>query len=74
MVTCPVRRCQPVETDVAMTPEAAAEYLQLHLDTVRRLLRQGKLPGVKVGRQWRISKASLDKYLHGGGKEFARND
>jgi hypothetical protein len=29
-----------------LTPEEAAEYLQLHLDSVRRLLRQKKLPGI----------------------------
>jgi excisionase family DNA binding protein len=46
-----------------MTCEEAATYLRLHVRTVGRLLTQGKLPGVKVGRQWRLRRADLDAYL-----------
>jgi excisionase family DNA binding protein len=49
-----------------MTCEEAATYLRLHARTVGRLLAQGKLPGVKVGRQWRLRRADLDAYLAGG--------
>jgi len=55
-----------LEQDGTMTPDQAAEYLHLHRDTVRRLLRQGTLPGRKVGKQWRIRKHDLDAYLSGG--------
>jgi excisionase family DNA binding protein len=48
-----------------MTCEEAATYLRLHARTVGRLLAQGKLPGVKVGRQWRLRRADLDAYLRG---------
>ena len=51
--------------DDLMTPEAAAEYLKMHVDSVRRLLRQKKLPGVKVGGGWRIKRAVLDALLEG---------
>jgi excisionase family DNA binding protein len=49
-----------------MTCEEAAAYLRLHERTVGRLLKQGELPGVKVGRQWRLRRADLDAYLAGG--------
>ena len=52
--------------DDLMTPEAAAEYLKMHVDSVRRLLRQKKLPGVKVGGGWRIKRAVLEALLEGG--------
>ena len=37
-----------------MTPKDAAKYLSLHLITVYRLVKKGKLPGFKVGGQWRL--------------------
>jgi excisionase family DNA binding protein len=52
-----------------MTCEEAADYLRLHERTVGRLLKQGRLPGVKVGRQWRLRRADLDAYLAGGEKD-----
>ena len=48
-----------------LTCEEAAAYLRLHPRTVGRLLKAGHLPGVKVGRQWRLRKADLDAYLGG---------
>ena len=48
-----------------MTCEEAATSLRLHARTVGRLLAQGKLPGVKVGRQWRLRRTDLDAYLRG---------
>src|ERR1035437_2911489 len=42
--------------DEYLTAEQAAEKLQLHARTVRRLLASGELPGRKVGgKDWRIS-------------------
>jgi excisionase family DNA binding protein len=47
-----------------LTPKEAAALLRLNLDTVRRLLREGQLPGCKVGaRQWRIRRTDLEEYL-----------
>jgi excisionase family DNA binding protein len=53
-------------SDELLTPEAAADYLKMHVDSVRRLLRQRKLPGVKVGGGWRLKKTVLDSFLEGG--------
>lgn len=60
----------PQETTM-LTCDEAAEYLRLHPRTVCRLLQQGKLPGVKIGRQWRIVRADLDAHLRGQGGGFA---
>jgi excisionase family DNA binding protein len=46
-----------------LTPEESAIFLKMHIDSVRRLLRQGKLPGVKVGGAWRIPKSALSEML-----------
>ena len=43
------------------TVEEVAEYLRIHPYTVRRLARTGKLPGFKIGGQWRFKKDELNK-------------
>jgi excisionase family DNA binding protein len=47
------------------TPDEAASILKLSAYTVRRLLREGKLPGIKIGagQLWRIRKDQLEAYL-----------
>ena len=46
-----------------MTPKQAAEYLSLHLITIYRLVKKRKLPGFKVGGQWRFKKDLLDDWI-----------
>lgn len=55
--------------DRIFTPGEAARYLRVHSQTVYRRLRAGKLPGAKVGDQWRIRKADLEEYLKGRASE-----
>ena len=44
-----------------LTPEAVAEQLDLHVETVRLQCRAGDWPGAKkFGRQWRIPAAALE--------------
>ncbi|WP_082813015.1 helix-turn-helix domain-containing protein [Cellulomonas timonensis] len=38
---------------------AAAVVLHIHLNTCRRLAKQGELPAVRVGRQWRFAPSAL---------------
>jgi len=47
-----------------MTVEELAAYLRVTKKTIYRLLRQGKIPAIKVGRQWRFEKARIDEWLH----------
>jgi excisionase family DNA binding protein len=47
-----------------LTADEVAHILGLSPFTVRRLLREGELPGRKVGkRQWRIRRVDLEEYL-----------
>ena len=43
-----------------LTSQEVAEYLRTSPDTVKRLARAGRLPGIKLGRAWRFRKADLD--------------
>ena len=47
------------------TPPQAAELIGIHEESVRRLIRQKKLRGFKVGKGWRIRQIDLDEYLDG---------
>ena len=38
-----------------------ASYLKLKEQTVYRLLQQGKLPGLKLGGQWKVKQEHLDR-------------
>jgi excisionase family DNA binding protein len=46
-----------------MTIEEAAAYLRVGKKTIYRLLKRGKIPATKVGRQWRFNKSSIDEWL-----------
>ena len=50
-------------TPPVMTIDQVAEYLHLHPLTVRRLARDGQLPAIKIGRQWRVKRDLLDRWL-----------
>lgn len=49
-----------------LTPEEAADLLQVNAQTVYRNLRVGKLPGAKVGAHWRIPRTALDEFMRTG--------
>jgi len=46
-----------------MTPEQAAEYLQVNRETIYRYIRQGRLVASKLGRSYRVPKRSLELLL-----------
>ncbi len=53
-------------TDTAsqvMTSVEAAEYLKMHVKTVCRLAKDGKIPAKKVGSEWRFLRSVLDNWL-----------
>ena len=49
--------------DGFLTTEEVLEYLQVNLRTVYRLIKSGKLPAVRVGRQWRFRRQDIDAWL-----------
>lgn len=44
-----------------LTPKQAAEKFHLHVKTIRRLVKQGKLPGKKIGGSIRVYDKEEDK-------------
>ncbi len=50
---------------VFLTTDEVLEYLQVNLRTVYRLIKAGKIPAVRVGRQWRFRKRDIDAWLDG---------
>jgi excisionase family DNA binding protein len=51
-----------------MSPELlnvmeVANLLQLHAMTVYRLVKDGKLPGFKVGGRWRFHRSALEDWM-----------
>jgi excisionase family DNA binding protein len=51
--------------DSFLTTEEVLDYLQVNLRTVYRLIKAGKIPAVRVGRQWRVKRADLEAWLDG---------
>ena len=49
--------------DTFLTTEEVIDYLHVNLRTVYRLIKAGRIPAVRVGRQWRFRKADLDTWL-----------
>ncbi len=49
--------------DVYLTTADALVYLRTAPRTLYRLLATGKIPAVRIGRQWRFRKANLDRWL-----------
>jgi excisionase family DNA binding protein len=52
-----------MEKEQALTPKDIAHYLDVNVETIKRLLRTGKLKGFKVGVQWRVWFKDLKEYL-----------
>jgi len=46
-----------------LTTDEVLDYLQVNLRTVYRLIKAGKMPAIRVGRQWRFRKKDLDVWL-----------
>ena len=46
-----------------MTLREVAQYLGLHIMTVYKLTREGRVPAAKIGGQWRFKRDILDAWL-----------
>lgn len=45
-----------------LTSEEVAEYYRVDVQTIWKMVRQGRLHATKVGRHYRFSQADLDAY------------
>lgn len=53
----------PAKTEPLWTVDDVSRYLNFSPETVRAMAREGKIPAIKVGREWRFRASSLQKYL-----------
>ena len=53
----------PASHDKSMTLREVAKYLGLHVMTVYKLTREGRVPAAKIGGQWRFKQDILDECL-----------
>jgi excisionase family DNA binding protein len=56
----------PYDAPEVLTPQQAAQLLQLDEDVVVQLAESGELPGRKLGGAWRFSRTGLVGWLSGG--------
>lgn len=45
------------------TPDEIAQALKITRRSVYTYIKTGKLPAVKIGKEWRITKEALDRFL-----------
>ncbi|MCH7823391.1 MAG: helix-turn-helix domain-containing protein [Acidobacteria bacterium] len=55
---------QPNSADRLLTRDEVAEILRVHPDTVYALVRERKIPAVKIGGQWRFSEVLLWEWIY----------
>jgi excisionase family DNA binding protein len=46
-----------------LTPDEVADRLRVSIDTVRRYIRNGDMPAIKIGGQFRIEENELDCFI-----------
>jgi excisionase family DNA binding protein len=56
-----------------LTTEEVLDCLRVNLRTVYRLIKAGKIPAVRVGRQWRFRKRDIDAWLESQRPRTARS-
>ena len=48
-----------------MTTIELAEYLRLHVTTIRKYAAQGEIPAMRIARVWRFDKDAIDEWIRG---------
>ena len=52
-----------------LKPQEVADYLNVSGGLVRKLLRERQLEGVKIGSEWRISRAAMEAFIQSNTQE-----
>jgi len=52
------------QPDAVMTLDELAQYLKVSKSTLYKQVQEGRIPGQKLGKQWRFSKAAVDAWLN----------
>jgi excisionase family DNA binding protein len=58
-----------IELPELSTVKQVADFLQVHEMTIRRVIKSGELKGLRVGKNWRIEKQSLNDWLEKQNKQ-----
>uniref|UniRef100_A0A6M3L9E4 Putative DNA binding, helix-turn-helix domain containing protein n=1 Tax=viral metagenome TaxID=1070528 RepID=A0A6M3L9E4_9ZZZZ len=61
-------------TNKLMTTKELAEYLNLHVATIRKYAELKIIPGIQIGKSWRFQKDVIDKWFKDGGFNARSND
>ena len=48
--------------DKYLTVAELSEYLHIHRTTIYRMLREGRLPGFRIGSDWRFSLEAIEEW------------
>ena len=49
--------------DQVMSLDELANYLKVPKSTLYKAVQEGRIPGQKIGKQWRFAKAAIDRWL-----------
>jgi excisionase family DNA binding protein len=60
-------RAQPGEYAEIMTVSALARYLRCNRHTLYKLLKEGKIPALRIGGGWRFRRSNIDRWMANGG-------
>ncbi len=52
------------QADQILTVPMLAEYLLCHPSTIYRLLKNKRIPGFRVGSDWRFRRSAIDQWLN----------
>lgn len=51
-----------------LTVKEVSEFFKRKTETIKRWIRQKKLPAIHVGREWRIKKQDIERIISGEAK------
>jgi excisionase family DNA binding protein len=55
-----------------LTAEEAADHLRIHVKTVQKFAREGRIPTVRIGKYWRFRLSSLDFWVMSQHNQFSQ--
>ncbi len=56
--------------DDILDADQVGQMLHIHPRTIVRLAKQGKIPGFKVGSQWRFRKEAINEYIRNQEQQY----
>jgi excisionase family DNA binding protein len=56
-------------SDEVMTIEELAAYLKIPKSTLYKQAQEGKVPGQKIGKQWRFGKKAIECWINAPSKD-----